>query len=135
MQELEAIPTSPLGLRIVAEEMDGNIAKDQTSIEIAIIIDDIQNKKPQFLKNQGFKIIIIIIIILLKSQYLQSLSYYFVTQLCGFITWKCTWRDSSDLWRWFGLCERFGQGQWKDILQCFVLETPVWVAQGQKNVQ
>ena len=51
-QELEALPTSPITLRIIAEEMDGNMSKDKTNVEVAIIIDDVVNRKPKFLKNQ-----------------------------------------------------------------------------------
>jgi hypothetical protein len=49
---LDAIPSSPITLRIVAEEMDGNVAKDSTNVEVALIIQDIVNRKPKFLKNQ-----------------------------------------------------------------------------------
>jgi hypothetical protein len=39
-------------LRIVAEELDGNVAKDRTNVEVSIIVDDVVNRKPKFLKNQ-----------------------------------------------------------------------------------
>jgi hypothetical protein len=52
LQELDAIPSSPITLRIVAEEMDGNVAKDSTNVEVALIIQDIVNRKPKFLKSQ-----------------------------------------------------------------------------------
>ena len=39
-------------LRVIAEEMDGNVAKEQTNVEVALIIDDVANRKPKFLKNK-----------------------------------------------------------------------------------
>ena len=46
------MPTAPITLRIIAEELDGNIAKDRTNVEVAIIVEDVVNRKPKFLKNQ-----------------------------------------------------------------------------------
>ena len=51
-QELDALPSSPIMLRVIAEEMDGNVAKEQTNVEVALIIDDVANRKPKFLKNK-----------------------------------------------------------------------------------
>ena len=51
-KELDALPTSPIMLRVIAEEMDGNVAKEQTNVEVALIIDDVANRKPKFLKNK-----------------------------------------------------------------------------------
>jgi hypothetical protein len=37
---------------VIAEEMDGNVAKDRTNVEVALLIEDVVNRKPKFLKNQ-----------------------------------------------------------------------------------
>ena len=46
------MPTAPITLRVIAEEMDGNVAKDRTNVEVALLIEDVVNRKPKFLKNQ-----------------------------------------------------------------------------------
>ncbi len=51
-QVLDALPTAPITLRVIAEEMDGNVAKDRTNVEVALLIEDVVNRKPKFLKNQ-----------------------------------------------------------------------------------
>jgi hypothetical protein len=52
LQVLDALPTAPITLRVIAEEMDGNVAKDRTNVEVALLIEDVVNRKPKFLKNQ-----------------------------------------------------------------------------------
>ena len=51
-QVLDALPTAPITLRVIAEEMDGNVAKDRTNVEVALLVEDVVNRKPKFLKNQ-----------------------------------------------------------------------------------